>query len=75
MNVLGSTAGELMTRRARSAIGLVPSGDRTFYMRLSGLENLRFFARMHGLSAHDAVARAWSVLRDVDLEDAARHDD
>jgi ABC-type multidrug transport system ATPase subunit len=72
VNVLGSTAGELMTRRARSAIGLVPSGDRTFYMRLSGLENLRFFARMHGLSAHDAVARAWSVLRDVDLEDAAR---
>ena len=72
VRVLGSTAGELMTRRARSAIGLVPSGDRTFYMRLSGLENLRFFARMHGLNARDAVARSWAVLRDVDLEDAAR---
>ncbi len=29
--------------------GLVPSGDRTFYLRISGLENLVFFARMHGL--------------------------
>ena len=72
VRVLGSSAGELMTRRARSAIGLVPSGDRTFYMRLSGLENLRFFARMHGLTAQEATDRAWRVLRDVDLEDAAR---
>ncbi len=72
VRVLGSSAGELMSRRARSAIGLVPSGDRTFYMRLSGLENLRFFARMHGLTARAASDRAWQVLRDVDLEDAAR---
>ena len=72
VRVLGSSAGELMSRQARSAIGLVPSGDRTFYMRLSGLENLRFFARMHGLSSGAAVERAWQVLRDVDLEAAAR---
>ena len=72
VRVLGSSAGELMSRSARSAIGLVPSGDRTFYMRLSGLENLRFFARMHGLTARAASDRAWQVLRDVDLEDAAR---
>ena len=72
VRVLGSTSGELMSRRARSAIGLVPSGDRTFYMRLSGLENLRFFARMHGLSAKEATERSWEVLRDVGLTDAAR---
>jgi ABC-type multidrug transport system ATPase subunit len=72
VRVLGSGAGDLMSRRARSVIGLVPSGDRTFYMRLSGLENLRFFARMHGLSTKDALARSWELLRDVDLEDAAR---
>ncbi len=71
VRVLGSSAGELMSRRARSAIGLVPSGDRTFYMRLSGLENLRFFARMHGLSKRAATERSWEVLRDVDLQDAA----
>ncbi len=72
VRVLGSGAGDLMTRDARSSIGLVPSGDRTFYMRLSGLENLRFFARMHGLSVREALARSWEVLRDVGLEDAAR---
>ena len=72
VRVLGSNEGELMTRRARSAIGLVPSGDRTFYMRLAGLENLRFFGRMHGLGAKEATERAWQVLRDVDLEEAAR---
>jgi ABC-type multidrug transport system ATPase subunit len=72
VRVLGSGAGDLMSREARSAIGLVPSGDRTFYMRLSGLENLRFFARMHGLSTREALARSWEVLRDVGLEDAAR---
>ena len=72
VRVLGAHAGDLMTRRARSAIGLVPSGDRTFYMRLPGVENLRFFARMHGLSAREATERAWQVLRDVDLEGAAR---
>jgi ABC-2 type transport system ATP-binding protein len=72
VRVLGSTAGELMSRQARSAIGLVPSGDRTFYMRLSGLENLRFFARMHGLTKADALERSREVLRDVGLEDAAK---
>jgi ABC-2 type transport system ATP-binding protein len=72
VRVLGSGAGELMSRTARSAIGLVPSGDRTFYMRLSGLENLRFFARVHGLGKQEATDRAWEVLRDVGLEDAAK---
>ena len=72
VRVLGSGAGDLMSREARRSIGLVPSGDRTFYMRLSGLENLRFFARMHGLSKNEAVARSWEVLHDVGLEDAAR---
>src|SRR3954462_10666752 len=30
-------------------VGLVPAGDRTFYMRISCLENLIFFGRLHGL--------------------------
>ncbi|HWI07606.1 MAG TPA: ABC transporter ATP-binding protein [Solirubrobacteraceae bacterium] len=52
--------------------GLVPSGDRTFYLRISGLENLVFFARMHGLRHAAAKRRALEVLELVGLSDAAR---
>jgi ABC-2 type transport system ATP-binding protein len=52
-------------------IGLVPSGDRSFYLRISGLENLVFFARLHGLSRREARRRAFELLARVDLEDAA----
>src|SRR5262245_47199704 len=45
--VLDRRAGR--SRELREQIGLVPSGDRSFYLRLSGLENLVFFARMHGI--------------------------
>lgn len=53
-------------------IGLVPSGDRSFYLRLSGLENLRFFARLQGLRGRAAVERASWALAEVDLADAAK---
>jgi ABC-type multidrug transport system ATPase subunit len=59
-------------RRMHGLIGLVPSGDRSFYLRLSGLENLVFFARLHGLRRGRALARAHEVISDVDL-DAAAH--
>ena len=41
--VLDRRAGR--TPELRALIGMVPPGDRTFYLRLSGLENLIFFAR------------------------------
>jgi ABC-2 type transport system ATP-binding protein len=56
----------------RQAIGFVPSGDRSFYLRISGLENLVFFARLHGLSRREALRRAREVLEHVGLSDAAR---
>ncbi|MGH2899805.1 MAG: ABC transporter ATP-binding protein, partial [Solirubrobacteraceae bacterium] len=52
-------------------VRLVPSGDRSFYERISGLENLRFFARLEGLRRGSAVARAREVLELVGLGDAA----
>jgi len=55
---------------ARRHIGVVPSGDRTFYMRISGLENLAFFGRLYGLSRRQALARASDGLADVGLSDA-----
>jgi len=58
-------------RTLRSVIGFVPSGDRTFYLRLSGLENLAFFARLHGYGRTEALQRARRALNEVGLSDAA----
>ena len=60
------------TRRTRAQTGFVPSGDRTFYLRLSGLENLLFFARLHGIRRREAARRALEVLERVGLASAAR---
>jgi ABC-2 type transport system ATP-binding protein len=51
---------------------MVPSGDRSFYLRISGLENLMFFARIHGLSRSRASRRAWECLEAVGLEEDGR---
>jgi ABC-type multidrug transport system ATPase subunit len=59
-------------RAARQAVGLVPSGDRSFYLRISGVENLVFFARLHGMGRKAAVGRALELLEQVGLLDAAR---
>lgn len=72
IRILGNERSELVERRAKELIGLVPSGDRTLYLRISGLENLTFFGRLHGLSLRAARDRAWACLRQVDLEAAAR---
>jgi ABC-2 type transport system ATP-binding protein len=54
---------------ARRHIGYFPSGDRTFYMRISGLENLAFFGRLYGLRRRSALQRATARLADVGLSD------
>jgi ABC-2 type transport system ATP-binding protein len=59
------------SRATRRMIGLVPSGDRSFYLRISGLENLAFFARLHGMSRRAGLSRAREVLEQVGLTDAA----
>jgi ABC-type multidrug transport system ATPase subunit len=56
---------------ARRRIGFVPSGDRTFYLRISGLENLVFFGRLCGLTRRQAIERGRRRLEDVGLLDAA----
>jgi ABC-2 type transport system ATP-binding protein len=68
----GVGGADLELRRARKLFGVVPSGDRTFYLRISGLENLTFFGRLLGLRRREAVARAWECLDDVGLADSAR---
>ena len=52
-------------------VGLVPSGDRSFYLRISTLENLIFFARLHGLRLRAAKRRSREVLEQVGLGEVA----
>lgn len=59
-------------RSVRRLVGLVPSGDRSFYLRLSALENLIFFGRLHGLRKHEARERGLEVLEQVGLTDVSR---
>jgi ABC-type multidrug transport system ATPase subunit len=52
---------------ARHLVGLVPTGDRSFYLRLSGLQNLEFFGRLYGFSRREARGRAVDRLDRVGL--------
>src|SRR3990170_912896 len=51
----------------RRLVGVIPSGDRTFYQRLSGLENLVFFGRLYGFGYQEAARRARETLGAVGL--------
>jgi ABC-2 type transport system permease protein len=53
----------------KAAIGLVTTDERSFYWRLTGRQNLDFFAALHGLS--DVRGRVAEMLTLVGLEDAA----
>jgi ABC-2 type transport system ATP-binding protein len=57
--------------RAKSQIGYVPQ-ELALYPDLSGRENLRFFARLYGMSRSRAAARSDEVLEIVGLADRAR---
>lgn len=72
ISIFGTPFNELSDKVYKKLFGLIPSGDRSFYHRLSGLENLAFFGRMYGLSRREAVARSWQALEDVNLAYAAR---
>jgi linearmycin/streptolysin S transport system ATP-binding protein len=55
---------------AKAAIGYVPQ-DLAIYPDLTGRENLRFFARLYGLSSRDARSRTDEVLEVIGLADRA----
>ena len=49
-------------------IGLLTSNDRSFYWRLTGRQNLDFFAALNGLKSKQRRERISSVLSEVDLK-------
>jgi ABC-2 type transport system ATP-binding protein len=57
--------------KVKVRLGLVHSDERSFYWRLTGRENLRFFARLYDVPGHRMDARIEELLRKVDLIDAA----
>ena len=69
VKVLGRPWSDFSHREARRLFGLIPSGDRSFYLRISALENLVFFARLYGLSRRRAIERARWCLTAVGLKD------
>jgi ABC-2 type transport system ATP-binding protein len=56
---------------ARRSIGLMIGEERAVYWRLSGRENLIFFAALHGIRRRDADVRAMELLGSVGLGEAA----
>src|SRR4051795_11263252 len=49
-------------RAVRRRVGYVFGGDRGLYERLSGLDNLRYFAELYGVSGRDQRRRIAEVL-------------
>ncbi|MFP3287307.1 MAG: ABC transporter ATP-binding protein [Acidilobus sp.] len=54
-------------KEVRGSLGLVLTGERLFYYRLTGYENLLFFASLYNMSLGEARQRAREVLELVGL--------
>jgi ABC-2 type transport system ATP-binding protein len=61
------------TVRVRQTIGLAVGDERSFYWRLTGWQNLEFYAALYGLSPGEARARIRQVLAWLELTDQADH--
>jgi ABC-2 type transport system ATP-binding protein len=56
----------------RREIGLATAEERSFYWRLTGEQNLLFFARLHGLGERVAKQRIQELFGKLELEEVAR---
>ncbi len=54
-------------RQVRNSIGLVGVGERIFYWRLTGMQNLLFFASLYNIPLKEAESRAEELLKMVGL--------
>ena len=66
VSVGGFAAGSLGARRIT---GATLSQERSFYMRLSGRENLAFFAGLRGLSSRRARSAVAALVEELELGD------
>jgi ABC-2 type transport system ATP-binding protein len=54
-------------KETRKSIGYVIGDERSFYWRLSGKQNLRFFAKLNNIPDSEAVQRIDGLLHSMDL--------
>lgn len=59
------------SRRLRGRIGYVPSDERSFFWRLTGKQNLEFFARLYGISKLERRRRIEDMLKVFSLNEKA----
>lgn len=62
----------LHDEQVRRQIGLATAEERSFYWRLTGEQNLMFFARLNGLSDRTAKQRIHELFARLELEEVAR---
>lgn len=58
--------------RIRPRIGVAYGGDLGLYWRLNGLDNLVFAGQLQGIGMKESRARAWELLEQFELKDAAK---
>ena len=58
-------------QKTRSSIGFITTDERSFYWRLSGRENLQFFATLHNLSPSQVRSKVEELLDVVHLKNRA----
>jgi ABC-2 type transport system ATP-binding protein len=58
-------------RQYKEAVGYALSDERSHFWRLTGRENLRFFATLHGMTGTERDNRVTELLEVVDLADDA----
>ncbi len=62
---------EHQSPQARRVVGLVSSDERSFYWRLSGRENLRFFGMLYGLEGPRLRRRCDELLEEMEITSRA----
>lgn len=58
-------------REIRAILGVALGGERSIYWKLTGRQNLEYFAALHGESRRHSRARIIEVLEQMDLADRA----
>lgn len=61
----------LHENKVKASVGLVSGDDRSFYWRLTGRQNLDFFAALSGLSSESAKEKIGEVLSLLEIEKEA----